>query len=60
MPTVGRTHPEAPGAVAVDSDGDYVVAYTAEDPDTGLDRTGNGFSLPGDSSTKDFCLDVVV
>ncbi|MGQ9575477.1 MAG: hypothetical protein ACUVUC_09175 [Thermoguttaceae bacterium] len=36
--TNGRTYPETPGAVAVDSDGDYVVVWTALDPALGRDR----------------------
>ena len=34
----GRTHPETPGAVAVDADGDQVVAWTAFDATLGHDR----------------------
>ncbi|MBN2477131.1 MAG: proprotein convertase P-domain-containing protein [Pirellulales bacterium] len=34
----GRTHPETPGAVAVDADGDHVVVWTVHDPTLDLDR----------------------
>jgi subtilisin-like proprotein convertase family protein len=37
-PANGRTHAETPGAVAVDSDGDHIITWTAEDPATGRDR----------------------
>jgi len=34
----GRTYPETPGAVAVDGDGDHIVAWTAFDSSLGRDR----------------------
>ncbi|NLS96608.1 MAG: hypothetical protein GXX96_31110 [Planctomycetaceae bacterium] len=36
--TSATTHPESPNAVAVDSDGDYVVVWTAYDSTAGHDR----------------------